>query len=277
MNQWVEKSMLLAQKEDYLDELAAVYPINVTVSEKANNDYKKVRNALKKKDRGELMRELLKFERFPVDDPYVGFFRKDKGGIERNPKTTKRITNDLFNIGSGKIIVGIERSKSPSRQFGQLFRHYVKKLGYKVFSDPKKFLASKRKVAFLDGGDEMLKNFAKNELGFKGEKGLDLVFRIKGKYFIGESKFISVGGGTQNGGFREALAFIKKTSGSAQRIAILDGIIWLTQKKVNKKKKINKKKKGKKKKGSLYGQLFKVKPNQVVMSALLFKNFIKSL
>ena len=258
MNKWVEKSIDLAKKSNYLDNLVKVYPIDVGVVVKASNDYKIVKDAFKKHNGSELLLELLKFKRFPVDDPYVGFFRKDKTAIKRNPQTVKRITDNLFKIGMGKIMSGIERQKSSSRQFGQLFRNYVKKLGYPVLSDSQKFLSSK--VAFLDGGDQFLKNFAKKELGYKGEKGLDLILKVNDKFFIGETKFISAKGGTQDKSFREAMAFVKKSSKFSQHIAILDGIIWLNDKK----------------KGNLYSKLLKLKPGQVALSALLLDDLIKS-
>lgn len=260
MNEWIEKSMELAKKSNYLDHLVDVYPINVIVSSKSKNNYQKVKDAFKEENSQDLLLELLKFKRFPIDDPYIGFFRKDKDAISRNPKTVKRITDDLFRTGMRKIISGIERKKSPSRQFGQLFRNYIKKLGYRVLSDPEKFLSSKR-VAFLDGGDKFLKNFAKKELGYKGDKGLDLILKVGDKFFIGESKFISLKGGTQDKSFREAMSFVKKTSRSAQHIAILDGIIWLNDKK----------------RGNLYSQLFRLKSGQIILSSLLLKEFIKSL
>ena len=258
MNKWVEKSINLAKKSDYLDRLVKVYPINTNIISSSSNDYKIIKDTFKKHDRKELLFELLKFERFPIDDPYIGFFRKDKTAIKRNPKTVKRITDHLFKIGMGEIMAGIERQKSPSRQFGQLFRNYVKKLGYPVVSDPKKFLSSK--IAFLDGGDKFLKDFAQKELGYKGEKGLDLVLKVHNKFFIGETKFISTGGGTQDKSFREAISFVNKSSKLARHITILDGIIWLSSK-----NQVN-----------IHSKLFKMKPNQIVLSSLLLKDFIKS-
>lgn len=258
MNEWVEKSINLAKKSNYLDNLEMVYPINIVASSKFSNDYKIIKEAFQKHDRKELLNELLKFKRFPIDDPYIGFFRKDKTAISRNPKTVKRITDNLFGIGMSEIVAGVERQKSPSRQFGQLFRNYIKSLNYPVLSDPQKFLAIK--VAFLDGGDKFLKNFAKKELGYKGEKGLDLILKIKDSFFVGETKFISTNGGTQDKSFREAMSFIKKSATKARYITILDGIVWLSDKKHT----------------NIHSKLFKLKSNQIAVSALLLDEFIKS-
>lgn len=258
-NEWVEKSRNLAKKSNYLDRLVEVYPINKSIISNSSNDYKIIKDAFQKHDRKELLSELLKFKRFPIDDPYIAFLRKDKNAIARNPQTVKRITDYLFKIGMGKVMAGIERQKAPSRQFGQLFRNYIKKLGYPAQSNPAKFLSSK--TSFLDGGDNFLKNFAKKELGYKGEKGLDLILKVNNKFFLGETKFISAKGGTQDKSFREAVSFINKSSKLAQHITILDGIIWLNDKK----------------KGNLHSKLLRLKPGQTALSALLLEDFIKSL
>src|SRR3989338_7184691 len=107
MNIWVEKSRNLAKKSNYLDRLADVYPLNKSIISKSSNDYKIIKDAFKKHNRKELLSELLKFKRFPIDDPYIAFFRKDKTAITRNHKTVKRITDYLFKIGMGEVMAGI--------------------------------------------------------------------------------------------------------------------------------------------------------------------------
>ena len=68
-------------------------------------------------------------------------------------------------------------------------------------------------------------------------------------------------GGTQDKSFREAVGFIGKSGERAKRIAILDGVIWLT----NTKRK------------NLYSRLLKLKKDKIVVSSLLLKDFIKSI
>ena len=202
---------------------------------------------------------LLDLERFPIDDPYIGFLRKDKEAINKNPKTVKRIGERLFKMGFDNLIIGASRAKTPSRQIGQLFRKYLHKLGYPVLPRDK-FLKNK-KIAILDGGDEALMKFAKEELGYKGQKGLDLVLKIDNKFIIGEAKFISMSGGTQDKSFREGISFVKHKSKKAIHIAILDGVVWLIKKN---------------KKPTLYETTINLKNNQIAFSALLLKEFIKS-
>jgi len=162
-------------------------------------------------------------------------------------------------MGFDNLIIGASRAKTPSRQIGQLFRKYLHKLGYPVLPRDK-FLKNK-KIAILDGGDEALMKFAKEELGYKGQKGLDLVLKIDNKFIIGEAKFISMSGGTQDKSFREGISFVKHKSKKAIHIAILDGVVWLIKKN---------------KKPTLYETTINLKNNQIAFSALLLKEFIKS-
>ncbi len=261
MNYWVNKSIQLAKNANYLDRLLDVYPVHLDVPKKGESkEYKIIKSAFKNRNRKGLLLELLKLKRFPVDDPYIGFLRRDRSAINRNPKTIKRITGRLFKTGITELIAGVEQAKSPSRRFGQLFRVYLKTLRIPVVS-AKDF--KKKRIAILEGSDATLKNFAAQELGYRGDKGLDLVLKINKQFYIGETKFISTPGGTQDKSFRETMTFINKPGKFAKRIAILDGVVWLTNS-------------TKKQHTNLYSNLLKLKSDQLVMSALLLKEFIAS-
>ncbi len=262
MNKWVKKSIKLASGRGYLDKLSKVYPVSVNVARKLSvAEQKRIKTAFSKRDGKLLITTLLDFKRFPVDDPYIGFLRRDKSAIDRNPKTVKRISNHLFKIGIEGIISGIQRPKSSSRQFGQYFRNYLNGLGYPVLTDAN-FIKAKG-VAVLAGGDASLKKFAKTHLGYREKKGLDLVFKKGDKFFIGEAKFISASGGTQDKSFRETMGFIKNRSAGAQHIAVLDGVVWAASNNVRGK--------------NLYDDVRKLSEGKLVMSALLLKKFIKKI
>lgn len=263
MNYWVERSIRLANNDNYLDRLLSVYPVHLDNPQKVGHQgYKTLTVAFKQHNRKEVLKALLKLERFPVDDPYVGFLRKDGSAIDRNPKTVKRITNRLFKFGINELIGGIEQAKSPSRRFGQLFRIYLQKLGYPIVQE-KEF--RKRRIAILQGSDASLKKFAMRELGYRGDKGLDLILKVKNQVFIGETKFVSRSGGTQDKSFREAMSFVRKQGGLAKRIIILDGVVWLTRNKQGRRH------------ANLYSNLLKLKGDQLAMSALLLHDFITSI
>lgn len=266
MNNWIQNSLKLASSRGYLDKLLNVYPVDTTIKRQISPKVKKtIINALKSNDKKELISTLLRLDRFPIDDPYIGFIRKDKNALDYNPKTLERINKRLHMLGIHDILDGISRPESSSRKMGQMFKKWLYDLGYPVLNADQ-ILKTKATVAILAGGDKSLKAFAKKELGYKGDKGLDLVIKVGEKFIIGEAKFISTTGGTQDKSFREGINFIKHKSGKALRIAVLDGVIWIRSK--QKKKTINL---------NLYESADKLNSNQIVLSALLLKDFIEEL
>lgn len=64
-------------------------------------------------------------------------------------------------------------------------------------------------------------------MNYNRDKGLDFVARFNGKYVIGEAKFLSDFGGSQNSDFEDAIATVEAKDANAVRIAILDGILYL--------------------------------------------------
>jgi len=267
MNKWVKKSIKLANSRGYLDKLTNVYPINLALARDISlAEGERIKKAFRKKNCKELISVLLNLERFPVDDPYIGFFRKDRKALGRNPKTVRRIGQRLIKMGINEILIGVSRAKTPSRQAGQLFKKWTHKLRYPVLS--KNDFLSYRKIALLEGGDKALKNFATEELGYTGQKGLDMVLRIGNKFVIGEAKLITTSGGTQDKSFRESMYFIKqKDRRNVIRIAILDGMVWLVSREAILKKK----------KPNLYETVVNLSKDEIVLSALLLKDLIKSL
>ncbi len=263
MNKWVNKSIKLADSNGYLDKLMDVYPINLTLTRSiGTTEENKIKKAFSKRNSKELISVLLNLERFPIDDAYIGFLRKDKNALIKNPKTVKRIGDRLLKIGLKEIIIGASRAKAPSRQVGQMFRKWLYGLGYPVLNETD-FLKN-HKIAILEGGDTALANFAKKKLSYSGKKGLDMVLKVRDKFIIGEAKFITTSGGTQDKSFREGISFIKRKNKNINRIAILDGVVWLVSKKKRKNKKL-----------SLYNTVINLGNNKIALSALLLKDFIR--
>lgn len=266
MNKWVEKSVKLANSYGYLDKLLKVYPVNLTMNREISEEEKdRIKKVLLKKNRKELIKVLLEFKKFPIDDPYIGFIRKDKSALDKNPKTVSRISRRLLRLGLEGILSGICSPESPSRQMGQMFRKWLVKLGYPIL--PKEKFIKYKGTAILKGGDESLKNFARENLGYKRQKGLDLVLKTKNSFVLGEAKLITRSGGTQDKSFREAISFIKsKNNKNIIKMAILDGVVWLSS---GDKKLRNKK--------NLYENIRDLKSNQIALSSLILRDFIKSL
>lgn len=121
-----------------------------------------------------------------------------------------------------------------------------------------KFLAYKND-AILDASDKAMMDFAREELNYKHNKGLDFVARFNGKYVIGEAKFLTDFGGHQNAQFADAISTIETKNVKAEKIAILDGVLYI---------------KGKNK---MYKAITEIYKNQNIMSALVLRNYLYQL
>ena len=74
--------------------------------------------------------------------------------------------------------------------------------------------------------DAQMMDFAREQLNYTRNKGLDFLARFNGKYIIGEAKFLTDSGGHQDRQFDDAMA-IFQTEANAVTVAILDGILYL--------------------------------------------------
>jgi len=267
MNKWVQSSFKLAASRGYLDKLSDIYPVDTTVrrqiDSKAEDD---ITSAFKSGNKKKLILTLLHLDRFPIDDPYIGFIRKDKNALDKNPKTLRRINKRLRTLGLNGIVEGVRKPESSSRKMGHMFKKWLHSLGYPILTADQILKTRAARVAVLAGGDAALKEFAKKELGYRGDKGLDLVIKAGKRFVIGEAKFISTSGGTQDKSFRETMNFIRQKGDKALRIAVLDGVVWSRSKQKKKAKKLN-----------LYESVDKLNSKQIVLSALLLKNLIRTL
>lgn len=227
MNEWIQKSIDIANSPGYLDKLHEVYSvapqeereIPVRVKKELKNSYDD------EQDKFKLIRSLLKLKKFPVDDPYVAFLRKKDIFLEYNPQTTGRITQRVRSMGFEAMIEMIKEPKKVSRQSGTLFRNWLPKLGYPLL--PELEFKKYKGIAFLQGSNGALKNYANRVLNCNVSKGLDLVAKAGASYVIGEAKFITAIGGGQGAQFEQSLKLLTNEEGNATRIAILDGVVWI--------------------------------------------------
>lgn len=257
MNKWVRKSINLASSSGYLDKLFDVYPVTEGELRDLPEEIKKeIINSYKKKNKILLIKSLLKLKKFPIDDPYMSSFRKCNALLEKNPKTVNRIGKRLLSMSIKKLINASSRAKVPSKQFGNTFKNWLMKLGYPFLSE-EKFEATK-KIAFLEGGDQKLKNYAIKKLGIKNRelaKGLDFIIKIKDKFILGEAKFLTSHGGTQDNQFKNAIKVAKIKRRNVIGVAVLDGIVWFRSN------------------AQMHRTVKRL--NGVALSALLLKNFIR--
>lgn len=228
MNYWTKLSIEYAEQKSYLDDLFHVYPtIPEGIRNIDDNIWKNVEDAFSRKDNESLVNELLKMDLFPIKDSYIAYLKRDKSAIERNPKTINRIAGRLYDIGLNKIYEKCSEPKETNRQIGPMFKRWLQKKSLGIMPVSLEKFMSTGKDAILDGTDSEMMNFAKKELNYNRNKGLDFVARFNGKYAIGEAKFLTDFGGHQNTQFEDAISTIEDTNINAVRLAILDGVLYI--------------------------------------------------
>lgn len=255
MNKWTEKSIKLANSKGYLDNLFEIYPTDLGINRVLSDDlYKKFKKDFNKKDKTELIKDLLKFPKFPIDDPYIASLRRHPFLFDKNPKTIDRIGKRILAMDLDTVLKLSTVPQKPSRQLGHVFHDWLKKEKFKFLNEDNFKIYNG--TAFLVGGDNVLKNFAIKELKIRGlKKGLDFILKVKNKYILGEAKFLTDYGGTQNNQFRDAISVAKIKKDNIIGIAVLDGIVWFD--------------------GGAYMHRAVKSLNGIALSSLLLREFIK--
>ena len=115
------------------------------------------------------------------------------------------------------------------------------------------------KSGFVDASDTQMMDFAREELNYKHDKGLDFVARFNSKYIIGEAKFLTDFGGHQNAQFNDAISTISTPRVNAIKIAILDGVLYIPSN------------------NKMYKAITKTYSNENIMSALVLREFLYSI
>jgi hypothetical protein len=235
MNHWTELSIEYANQRNYLDELYTVYPIAPEGIRDINDKlWGTAEESFNQKNNVALIKSLLKMKLFPIKDSYVAYIRKDPRAIERNPQTINRLCGRLYDIGLNEILERCTEPKETNRQIGPLFKRWLAKgtLGVPLLNT-KNFLQT-RENAILDASDAESMIFANRHLGYNRNKGLDFVARFNNKYIIGEAKFLTDFGGHQGAQFEDAISTLQTDTDRAIKIAILDGVLYITPKRGNK-------------------------------------------
>jgi len=257
VNRWIKLSIDYANQRSYLDDLFRVYPtIPEGIRDIDEESWLKIEKAFQDEDNYTLVCELLELELFPIKDSYIAYLRRDRGAIDRNPRTINRICGRLYEMGIDKIFERCTEPKETNRQIGPMFREWLRKKSLGVSPVDLATFVSNNKDAVLDGSDEENMNFARKYLGYKHNKGLDLVARFNNKYVIGEAKFLTDFGGHQNAQFNDAISTMRTEGVKAVKVAILDGVLYI---------------KGKNKMHKLITEDYK---DYNIMSALVLRDFL---
>jgi len=264
MNKWVQESISLVSKELYLDKLLEIYPPDEISREKIiEKESPSLKQLFQEKDCIKLLKELISLKKhgfkFPIENPYISFLSHYEDAIEKNPRTIQKICDKLFEMNYDKLKEKLESPKKASRRIGPMFQTWLKTRF--DFLDIDEFRKTNDKIIFLNGEDNLLREYAKMELKCKFRelsKGLDFVSKIYNKkYIIGTAKFITDFGGSQDNQFNEAVSVLKETEchSNVLKVAIVDGVAWLG--------------------GRMKLTLERLKEDEFCFSALLLEKFIK--
>jgi hypothetical protein len=228
MNYWTGLSIEYANQRSCLDDLFQVYPTIPEGIREINPElWQKIEEAFEQKNNDALIRGLLDFDLFPIKDSYIAYLKRDPSAIERNPRTINRICGRLYEMGLDKIFERCSEPKETNRQIGPFFRRWLntKALGIQPVALDE--FAPNNSDAILDGSDKQLMDFARDELNYTHNKGLDFIARFNGKYVIGEAKFLTDFGGHQNAQFNDAISTVQAANVRAVKIAILDEVLYI--------------------------------------------------
>jgi len=226
MNEWVRRSIEIANAPGYLDNLLEVYPVTQETERYIPTEIKEeLRDLFYGDNDYALIKRLLKLPKFPIKDPYVAFLRKREIFLEYNPRTVHRIAERIRSMGYENMIKALEEPKEFNRQIGTLFKKWLRTLEYPFLNDD--VFVSLDGVSFLDGSENHLLNFANSYLRCNLIKGPDFIAKVGDVYIIGEAKFLTDYGGHQNAQFEDALRLLRGSDGNALRVAVLDGVVWI--------------------------------------------------
>ena len=260
INPWINMSIEYASQRSYLDDLFSVYPtIPEGIRDIDQNLWRNVELNFHNRDNEKLVRYLLKMDLFPIKDSYIAYLKRDEGSISRNPRTINRISGRLYEMGLDSILNKCTEPKETNRQIGPMFRRWLNNGSLGIPLLKLNDFKNCNSDAILDGGDKELKDFAQDKLNYNRNKGLDFVIRFKGKYIIGESKFLSDFGGHQNAQFNDAIYTVETNDVDAIMVAILDGVLYI---------------KGNNK---MYKDITTTYKSYNIMSALVFREFLYQL
>jgi len=226
LNPWIEMSIQYANQRSYLDDLFQVYPtIPEGIRDIDDGLWKDVDKAFTKRDNTALLENLVKLDLFPIKDSYVAYLKRDRGALKRNPATADRLAGRLYEMGLDEIFSRSSEPKETNRQIGPLFKRWLNKKSLGVTPlRMDEFLRAKGN-AVLDGSDAEMMAFARAQLNYRHNKGLDFIGRFNGKYVIGEAKFLTDFGGHQNAQPIDTIDTIETRGVEAEKVIILDGYL----------------------------------------------------
>lgn len=222
--------------EAYYDRLDEIYP-------RADNKrrvipltaWNPIKDAYNGDDDPALLRALIDSEVpvFPTDgDIFVDACRDSHERIDLNPKSVARVISEVRRLSLREIGERIGAPIRASRQRGPQFQDWIA-TQYSTTTDVKELLAHDGPTPLLlHFGDQRLKAFAVEYLGYSGDRGLDAIIKVARKYLVLEAKLMTSRGGHQDKQVISALA-LSYERGFIENVipvAVIDGVYLRRQK-----------------------------------------------
>lgn len=262
---WTARSLEWANQRDYLDQLFRVYPMQDNLKRSIpESTLQQLKYYYDSRDSEALVALLLRQDIFPFKDSYVAYLKRDHSALERNPRTLKRLSGMLYEMGLAEIINNISAPKETNRQIGPLFKNWLASnaLGCNITRDESEFMMADADMIFLSS-DTSMQNVAHKHLGYERAKGLDFLAKFQKRFILGEAKFLSDFGGHQTAQFNDAIATLesklKFTDHGVIKIAILDGVVYIPAR------------------NKMHLDLLKYAKKFPIMSALVLRDYLYSL
>lgn len=230
MHQYLKYSIEFANQRNYLDELSRVYTMTPNgLRDIPQAEWSRIEAAFLCQDNKQLIASLLELPLFPIKDSYVAYLRRDPEAIGRNPRTINRLAGRLYELGINKLWEQCSLPKESNQQIGPMFRNWVNSgsMGLRPVG-VQTFLQSEED-SILDASDRRMQEVASDLWGYTRDKGIDFIARFRGRYIVGEAKFLTDFGGHQNAQLHDALSIFSLSHPDVIPIAILDGVLYISR------------------------------------------------
>ncbi len=165
MNEWIRKSIELANDNDYLDQLHEVYPVSEREERQIPSRIeRRIRGAYEDNDNEELVTVLLTLNKFPIDDPYVSLLRGRGNLIENNPETVERLGETLLSFDLEDLLDKCRTPIKPNTQMGPSFSNWLETLDYPILIE--NVFERTPGIVIFDGSDKVKMDYANRKWGW---------------------------------------------------------------------------------------------------------------
>lgn len=234
-DKWIEKSIKMANNENYLDRLQkTIYDMQPPEDrELPESTVKKAKKAYQEEDLETLVKAFIEFDKFPYSDTYAAYLRHAEEDVfENNPETVRRIGRRIHDMGIENALARSSRPKESNRQMGGKFEEWFLNLDYRYaeYSDFKGYNPLEDEIVVMSGGESKIHRYMVEELDVEIEKYPDMLAKKNSDgniiHIIGEAKFLTGFGGHQGRQLSDALNMARKMKEKDNiiGIAVVDGV-----------------------------------------------------